>query len=201
VRGPRRTRAGRRRVTWYVARAGGMLAYLLLSSSVVVGLLLSGKAHGKRWPRFALEDVHRFLGLLTGTFIVVHGGALLVDGYLPFSLSQLIVPGIAPYRPLAVSLGVVGRRAAPRARRHEPLPQEALVPVLAARALPQLRGLAPRARARADCGNRRADDLGTGAVRQLGLARARSDRAPRHAAPGRAGRAPLVVGGLDETSG
>jgi predicted ferric reductase len=94
-------------VTWYVARAGGMLAYLLLSSSVVVGLLLSGKAHGKRWPRFALEDVHRFLGLLTGTFIVVHGGALLLDGYLPFSLSQLIVPGIAPYRPLAVSLGVV----------------------------------------------------------------------------------------------
>jgi methionine sulfoxide reductase heme-binding subunit len=94
-------------MTWYLARAGGMLAYLLLSSSVVVGLLLSGKAHGKRWPRFALEDVHRFLGLLTGTFVVVHGGALLLDGYLPFSLGQLVIPGIAPYRPLAVSLGVV----------------------------------------------------------------------------------------------
>ena len=95
-------------MTWYVARAGGTLAYLLLSSSVVVGLLLSGKAHGKRWPRFALEDVHRFLGLLTGIFILVHGGALLLDGYMPFSLAQLLVPGTAPYRPLAVSLGVVG---------------------------------------------------------------------------------------------
>jgi methionine sulfoxide reductase heme-binding subunit len=94
-------------VTWYIARAGGTLAYLLLTSSVVVGLLLSNKAQGKRWPRFALEDVHRFLGLLTGGFIVIHGGALLVDGYLPFSLGQLLVPGTAPYRPLAVSFGVV----------------------------------------------------------------------------------------------
>jgi methionine sulfoxide reductase heme-binding subunit len=94
-------------MTWYVARAGGMLAYLLLSSSVVAGLLLSGKAQGRRWPRFALEDVHRFLGLLTGTFVIVHGGALLLDGYLPFSLGQLVIPGIAPYRPLGVSLGVV----------------------------------------------------------------------------------------------
>ena len=65
-------------MTWYIARAGGTLAYLLLTSSVVVGLLLSNKAQGKRWPRFALEDVHRFLGLLTGVFIVIHGGALLV---------------------------------------------------------------------------------------------------------------------------
>jgi hypothetical protein len=51
--------------------------------------------------------VHRFLGLLTGTFVVVHGGALLLDGYLPFSVGQLLIPGTAPYRPLAVSFGVV----------------------------------------------------------------------------------------------
>jgi methionine sulfoxide reductase heme-binding subunit len=51
--------------------------------------------------------VHRFLGLPTGTFVVVHGGALLLDGYLPFSVGQLLIPGTAPYRPLAVSFGVV----------------------------------------------------------------------------------------------
>ena len=94
-------------MTWYVARAGGLLAYLLLSSSVVAGLLLSGRARLKHWPRFAVEDVHRFLGILAGTFIVIHGGALLVDSYLPFSLGQLLVPGTAPYRPLAAACGVV----------------------------------------------------------------------------------------------
>ena len=79
--------------TWYAARAGGILAYLLLSASVAVGLLLSGRARLPQWPRFALEDVHAFLGFLAGTFIVVHGGALLLDHVVPFSLSQLIVPG------------------------------------------------------------------------------------------------------------
>jgi predicted ferric reductase len=93
--------------TWYVARAGGILAYLLLSASVVVGLLLSGRARLRHWPRFALEDVHRFLGILAGAFVVVHGGALLLDSFVPISLGQLLVPGTAPYRPLAVACGVV----------------------------------------------------------------------------------------------
>ncbi len=93
--------------TWYAARAGGMLAYLLLSASVAAGLLMSGRARLQRWPRFALEDVHRFLGILAGTFIVIHGGALLLDHVVPFSLGRLLVPGTASYRPLAVALGVV----------------------------------------------------------------------------------------------
>jgi methionine sulfoxide reductase heme-binding subunit len=94
--------------TWYVARAGGILAFVLLTGSVVAGLLMSGRARLPGWPRFALEDVHRFLGLLTGAFLALHVGSLLLDSYLPFSLWSVVVPGTAPYRPLAVALGVVG---------------------------------------------------------------------------------------------
>jgi methionine sulfoxide reductase heme-binding subunit len=94
--------------TWYAARAGGMLASVLLTSSVVAGLMLSSRDRLKHWPRFALEDVHRFLGLLAGSFIVLHGGALLLDSYLPFTLGSLLIPGTAPYRPLWVALGIVG---------------------------------------------------------------------------------------------
>jgi sulfoxide reductase heme-binding subunit YedZ len=94
-------------IAWYAARAGGMLAYLLLTASVAVGLLLSGRARLQRWPRFALEDVHRFLGILAGTFIVVHGGALLLDHVVPFSLGRLLVPGAASYRPVWVAFGIV----------------------------------------------------------------------------------------------
>ena len=93
--------------TWYVERAGGMLAFVLLTGSVVLGLLLSNKASLKRWPRLALEDVHRFVGLLAGAFIAIHVGALLVDGYMPFSLANVLVPGTDPYRPLAVAAGVI----------------------------------------------------------------------------------------------
>jgi methionine sulfoxide reductase heme-binding subunit len=59
------------------------------------------------WPRFAVEEVHRFLATLTGLFIVLHGGALLLDTVVPFSLAQELVPFTAGYRPFAVGLGVV----------------------------------------------------------------------------------------------
>jgi sulfoxide reductase heme-binding subunit YedZ len=94
-------------VTWYVARASGMVAFGLLTTTVVLGLVMSGRARLRRWPRFAVEDVHRFASLLTWCFVGVHGLALLADSYLPFSLADLLVPGIAPYRPLATSLGIV----------------------------------------------------------------------------------------------
>jgi predicted ferric reductase len=93
-------------VIWYAARAGGILAYLLLSSSAVLGLLLSRK-RTLPWPKFAVEDVHRYLTILTGIFLTVHVGAILVDGFVPFSLGQALVPFTAGYRPFATGLGVV----------------------------------------------------------------------------------------------
>jgi predicted ferric reductase len=94
-------------VEWYTARAGGMLAFVLLTLAVIAGLALAGRAKLPGWPRFAVEDVHRFLGLLTGTFVGIHVFALFVDAYMPFSLTQLLVPGAASYRPFASALGVV----------------------------------------------------------------------------------------------
>ena len=93
-------------VVWYAARSAGIVAYLLLSASVVVGLLMSTRAR-LGWPRFAVEDVHRFIAKLTGVFIVIHGGALLLDQVVPFTLSQELVPFTSSYRPFGVGLGIV----------------------------------------------------------------------------------------------
>ena len=78
---------------WYLARASGIVAFVLLTIAVVLGLTLSGRAKLRYWPRFAIEDVHRFAGLLTGTFVSIHVLTLFADSYLPFSLTQLAVPG------------------------------------------------------------------------------------------------------------
>jgi sulfoxide reductase heme-binding subunit YedZ len=94
-------------IVWYVARAGGILAYGLLSASVILGLTLSLKAKLPGWPRFAVEDLHRFVGLLAGTFILIHVGALLVDSYVPFSLANVLIPGSDSYRPVSVAFGIV----------------------------------------------------------------------------------------------
>jgi sulfoxide reductase heme-binding subunit YedZ len=93
-------------VAWYVARSSGIVAYLLLSASVVLGVLMAGRARFT-WPRFAVEEVHRFLAILTGVFIVIHGSALLLDTVVPFSLASELIPFTSGYRPFAVGLGIV----------------------------------------------------------------------------------------------
>ncbi len=93
-------------VAWYSARSAGIVAYLLLTTSVVLGLVMSTRVK-LSWPRFAVEEVHRFLAQLTGVFVVIHGGSLLLDRVVPFSLAQELVPFTSSYRPFAVGLGVV----------------------------------------------------------------------------------------------
>jgi predicted ferric reductase len=92
---------------WYAARAGGMVAFVLLTVGVLLGLALSGRARPKDWPRFAIEDVHRFVGLLAGTFVAIHVGVLLLQNYVPFSLADLVIPFASSFDPLPTALGVI----------------------------------------------------------------------------------------------
>jgi methionine sulfoxide reductase heme-binding subunit len=91
---------------WYTARSAGIVAYLLLSSSVVLGLSMSARASFP-WPRFAVEESHRFLTIVTAVFITLHGASLLLDKVSPISLGQELVPFASSYRPFAVGLGIV----------------------------------------------------------------------------------------------
>lgn len=91
---------------WYAARASGVAAYVVLSVVVCLGLTLGGKAQSRRWPRFSVEEIHRFGGLLVGSLIGIHVLAIAADSFLPFSLTQLIVPFTSAYRPLWTGLGI-----------------------------------------------------------------------------------------------
>jgi methionine sulfoxide reductase heme-binding subunit len=93
-------------IDWYAARAAGIAAYTVLTIVVVLGLTMSGKARSSRWPKFAVEDVHRFGGLLVGFFVSLHVLTVAIDSYLPFSLVQVLVPLTARYRPLWTGIGV-----------------------------------------------------------------------------------------------
>src|SRR4029079_8197607 len=97
-------------VDWYAARAAGIAAYLLLTAVVTLGVAMAGRAPGRRWrrwPMFAVEDVHRAGGLLVGTFIALHIATIAIDSFLPFSLSQLRIPLTSNYRPVWTALGIV----------------------------------------------------------------------------------------------
>jgi sulfoxide reductase heme-binding subunit YedZ len=93
---------------WYVTRASGIVAYLLLWLSMMLGLGVTSKFFDRLLDRVFTYDFHQFISLLSIAFVVLHVAVLLFDRYLPYSLGQILVPFISPYRPFWVGLGVIG---------------------------------------------------------------------------------------------
>jgi sulfoxide reductase heme-binding subunit YedZ len=93
---------------WYATRATGFVALILLSAVVVLGVMgpmrISG---GARWPRFAIDSMHRDVSLLAIALIVVHVITTVLDGFAPISLIDGIIPFHSAYRPLWLGLGAV----------------------------------------------------------------------------------------------
>jgi methionine sulfoxide reductase heme-binding subunit len=92
---------------WILARSSGLIAYALLTASVLAGLVLKSRPFGTSLRPAAVTDLHRFLALLGLGAVVTHGLTLVLDRTVNISVAALLVPGLAPYRPLWTSLGVL----------------------------------------------------------------------------------------------
>jgi methionine sulfoxide reductase heme-binding subunit len=92
---------------WYVARAGGLMAWVLVAVSVLWGLMLSTKVLGRRVRPNWILDLHRFVGALAVVFTGVHVAGLVLDSYVSFGPTELLVPFASAWRPAAVAWGVV----------------------------------------------------------------------------------------------
>ena len=92
---------------WILARASGLLAYGLLTSSVLAGIVLKARPFGAALKAVAVADLHRFLAMLGLGFIALHASALVLDSTVRVSVAALFVPGLVPYRPLWSALGVL----------------------------------------------------------------------------------------------
>ena len=92
---------------WYSARAGGIVAWALLTASVVWGLVMSAKLRPPRVRPAWTLDLHRYLGGLATIFVGVHVGSIILDSYTHFGLSDVLVPFASQWHPLAVAWGVV----------------------------------------------------------------------------------------------
>jgi hypothetical protein len=94
-------------MTLVATRAAGYTAFALLTASVALGLLLSSPLRPIRWPRFATTELHRFVTLLTLLFIAIHVLVALLDSFIGFSLSDVLVPFTSNYRRVWMGLGIV----------------------------------------------------------------------------------------------
>lgn len=95
-------------VMWYITRAAGLVGYVLLWLSTAWGLAVSSKILDLFLHRSFTYDFHQFLSLLAIGFIVLHISVLMADRYLPYTLTQVLLPFLSPYRPLWVGIGVIG---------------------------------------------------------------------------------------------
>jgi DMSO/TMAO reductase YedYZ heme-binding membrane subunit len=91
-----------------MTRSTGAVALLLLTLSVVLGVMGSVRfSAAPRWPRFAIDSLHRDVSLLVIVLTVLHVVTTVLDGFAPISLIDGLIPFRSPYRPLWLGLGAV----------------------------------------------------------------------------------------------
>jgi len=92
---------------WYVSRATGLATLLLLTFSVLLGLITAGRFKSDRWPRFLTQGLHRNVSLLVVVFLGSHVASIVVDTYTSISLTAAFVPFASSYKTVWLSLGAV----------------------------------------------------------------------------------------------
>ena len=96
------------RTYWWISRATGIVAWAVLTLSVIWGLSLTTRLLG-RFPKPAwMLDLHRHFAALATILVGVHVGSLMLDGYARFSLGDILIPMHTPWKPGPVAWGVVG---------------------------------------------------------------------------------------------
>jgi predicted ferric reductase len=92
---------------WYVSRATGVVALLLMTAVMLLGLLVvrNGKLPGL--PRFAVTGLHRNLSLTALVFVALHVLTAVVDGFVHVPLTAAVIPFASGYERLALTLGAV----------------------------------------------------------------------------------------------
>jgi sulfoxide reductase heme-binding subunit YedZ len=90
---------------WITSRAAGIVALVLSSVSVCIGLLMGGRVLRRRQPD--LRVIHEALSLATLGALAVHGLALIGDGFLHPSLGDVAIPFLSSYKTLWTSMGIV----------------------------------------------------------------------------------------------
>jgi sulfoxide reductase heme-binding subunit YedZ len=93
---------------WLASRASGLLALVLVTISVGLGLAMAGKVMRRSGLSRKLMAIHEHTALAGIVAIAVHGITLLGDPWLNPGLHGIAIPFTMAFRPLWTGLGVLG---------------------------------------------------------------------------------------------
>ncbi|GAA5198246.1 hypothetical protein GCM10023346_34990 [Arthrobacter gyeryongensis] len=92
---------------WAVGRGSGVVAIVLLTLSVLLGIGVRSGRTVVGIPRFAVTLVHRNVSLFSLLFVVVHIVSLLLDPFAQLRLVDFFVPFLGAYKPFWLGLGTI----------------------------------------------------------------------------------------------
>ncbi|NTW05692.1 MAG: ferric reductase [Peptococcaceae bacterium] len=91
---------------WQLIRAAGLTSYMLLFLSTALGLLQSSRIMPKK-SRPYIVDFHSSLSWLSLIAIFIHITALYFHKFIPFSITEILVPFTSDFKPLETGAGII----------------------------------------------------------------------------------------------
>ena len=92
---------------WYATRGLGVSTLIVLTGTVVIGIVTAVRWSGQTTPAFVAADMHRNLSLLAVLLLAAHIVTTVLDPFAHISLRDVIIPVGAAYRPVWLGFGVV----------------------------------------------------------------------------------------------
>lgn len=92
---------------WYATRSSGIVALVLLTVTMILGLATTGRARTKNWPGFAQQEIHRRISMLALVFLAIHVLTSVLDTYVNIGWLAIVVPFSSSYARFWVGLGSI----------------------------------------------------------------------------------------------
>ncbi len=92
---------------WLAARSAGIVAFLLVTTAVLLGLFMASNVSRRPGLKRNLVKVHEQVALAALAAIGAHGVLLLGDVWLRPGIAGITVPFTMAYRPLWTGLGIL----------------------------------------------------------------------------------------------
>ena len=92
---------------WYATRATGVMALLLLTATVLLGVATAAGSAAPGTPRVVTSALHRNLSLLVLVFVAAHVLTTVLDTYTSIGLTAAFIPFSSSYRGLWLGLGAI----------------------------------------------------------------------------------------------
>jgi methionine sulfoxide reductase heme-binding subunit len=93
---------------WYTTRATGIVALVLLTLTMLLGLATTNRARARNWPGFAQQELHRRVSLIALALVALHVVTSVVDTFVDISWAAVVVPFTSSYGRVWVGVGTIG---------------------------------------------------------------------------------------------